>query len=123
MSGDAYARNGDPETSHEAAASTDATRLESLAYRTLFEAGVEGLTAEQLSRILNIEKNTISPRLRPLARKGLIIDSGRRRKNETGKRAIVWIVKKFFVDEDIPTFSELHSRICEEKYENFSNRY
>lgn len=115
MSGDAYARRSDPETSHEAAYSVDANSLELLAYKMIDSTGIEGVTGERLSFITGIDKNTICPRIAPLVRKGFIVDSGRRRYNETGKRAIVWVSRRFFVEEeDMPTFAELHEMIkCE----------
>lgn len=54
-------------------------------------AGSQGHTAEELTAVLKLERWTVQPRTSELRRKGMIYDSGQRRQNVTGKRAIVWI--------------------------------
>jgi hypothetical protein len=80
------------ETSVEAAdaiASVSA-RLQRLALRAIHAAGTDGLTADELAATVGVTRWTIQPRTTELRRKGLILDSGVRRRNVTGKRAIVW---------------------------------
>jgi len=118
MSGDAYARRFDPETSHEAANAVDADSVEGLVVRILDESKYDGLSMESVADITGVCINTISPRFRPLANKGLIFDTGRKRKNKTGKNAIIWVTRKYYVplEEDQPTFEELHKSIMRERY-------
>ena len=69
-------------------------RLQRLAEMTIREAGEQGLTAEELAARLNLDRWSIQPRTTELSRKGIVRDSGKRRRNATGKRAIVWIASK-----------------------------
>jgi len=83
------ARHTDPDTSREAAESVDATRLQSLVLGALKSAGPSGLTTEELSERLNLSLVTVSPRLSPMEKKGLVARAGRR-PNRSGRTAIVW---------------------------------
>ena len=67
-------------------------RLQRLAETTIRAAGPDGLTADELAARLVMDRWSIQPRTTELRRKGIIRDSGRRRRNVTGKAAIVWIV-------------------------------
>jgi predicted transcriptional regulator len=64
-----------------------------MALAEIGDAGEYGLTADELAARLNMDRYSIQPRTSELKHKGLIIDSGLRRPNETGKLAIVWIAK------------------------------
>ncbi len=66
-------------------------RLQRMAERAIRDAGTRGLTADELAAKLEMERWSIQPRTSELYRKGLIRDSGQRRRNRTGKLAIVWI--------------------------------
>lgn len=68
-------------------------RLQRLAENAIREAGLHGLTADELAARLGMDRWSIQPRTSELRRKGLIRDSGLRRPNATGKQAIVWIAK------------------------------
>lgn len=68
-------------------------RLQRLAENAIREAGLYGLTADELAARLDMDRYSIQPRTSELRRKGLIRDSGLRRPNATGKQAIVWIAK------------------------------
>jgi hypothetical protein len=68
-------------------------RLQRLAENAIREAGLYGLTADELAARLGMDRWSIQPRTSELRRKGLIRDSGLRRPNATGKQAIVWIAK------------------------------
>ena len=68
-------------------------RLQRMAAATIRDAGLSGLTADELAARLGMDRWSIQPRTTELKRKGLIRDSGQRRPNATGKQAIVWIAK------------------------------
>ena len=65
-------------------------RLQRMAETTIRSAGAHGLTADELSARLEMDRWSIQPRTSELRRKGLIRDSGQRRPNGSGKLAIVW---------------------------------
>lgn len=65
--------------------------LQRMAEKAIREAGKGGLTADELAERLDKDRYSIQPRTSELRRKGLIRDSGQRRKNRTGKQAIVWV--------------------------------
>jgi len=88
----AVSRNSDPDTSATAAESVRGTRaneLESKVLNVLTEHP-EGLTGQEVTDILGMDRVTTSPRFAPLKRKGLIYDSGERRKGPSNRPAIVW---------------------------------
>lgn len=66
-------------------------RLQRMADHAIREAGERGLTADELAARLKLDRWSIQPRTSELRHKGMILDSGRRRPNVTGKPAIVWI--------------------------------
>ena len=72
---EAYARNTDPETSHEAAARTDVTKLQSLVLQALGETKV-AMSSLAIAKYLNIPVWSISPRLKPLENNGKIVCVG-----------------------------------------------
>jgi hypothetical protein len=55
----------------------------------LFVAGLK-FTADECAEAVGENILSIRPRLSELAARGLIVDSGRRRSNASGKSAIVW---------------------------------
>lgn len=66
-------------------------RLQALALAAVKKAGGHGLTADETSGALGIDRSAIQPRLTELRHKRLIADSGNRRQNASGKSAIVWV--------------------------------
>jgi hypothetical protein len=50
------------------------------------------LTADEVAGVLNKSVLSIRPRVAELAAKGLIVDSGTRRENASGRDAIAWRV-------------------------------
>lgn len=96
---DAGARNTDPETSHEAADHLNekggASRIEGIALHALEAIGGRG-TAYQIETKVkqdhDLDSNTISPRLKPLERKGLIRRTDQRGPGRGSRRQIVWEV-------------------------------
>lgn len=88
----AASRNSDPETSAIAADSVRgglANELESKVLAVLKDHS-DGLTGQEVTDILGLDRVTTSPRFAPLCRKRLIFDSGQRRKGPSGRPAIVW---------------------------------
>lgn len=67
--------------------------LQRMARAAIRAAGPRGLTADELAERLDMDRYSIQPRTSELKRKGFIRDSGLRRKNASGKMAIVWIAK------------------------------
>lgn len=65
--------------------------LQRLAHRAIAAHGPSGLTVDELGEVVDSPRWSIQPRTSELKRKGLIVDSGLRRRNCTGKAAIVWV--------------------------------
>jgi hypothetical protein len=70
-------------------------RLQRMAEQAIRSTGYYGATADELAANLDVPRWTIQPRTTELKLKGLVADSGMRRKNCTGKSAIVWVVSEF----------------------------
>lgn len=73
----AYARHSDPATSHEAAETVDVTRLESLVEEVHKAEYPTALTWKEVSehQIMvdaNVDRQSISPRFKPLMQKGVL---------------------------------------------------
>lgn len=58
-------------------------------------AGMRGLTADECCQALKLDRWTVQPRTSELRRKLLIGDSGQRRRNASGKSAIVWCSREY----------------------------
>ena len=52
-----------------------------------------GLTCDEVCAILRIDGNTARPRIRELVIAGRVIDSGRQRPTDNGRKAIVWTAR------------------------------
>ena len=73
--GPAYARNTDPDTSHEAADDVEgkrATEMERIALAAFALHPVRGLTNDELVAATGIDWNSITPRVAPLRTRGMI---------------------------------------------------
>jgi hypothetical protein len=70
-------------------------RLQKAALAAITARGALGLTADELAEALSCDRYSIQPRSTELRVKGLIVDSGLRRLNASGRRAIVWTLPKF----------------------------
>lgn len=86
----ALARSADPSTSHAAATSVDATRLERVILDKLKTIKSPGATTYELAELLGLSLVTVSPRMRPLAIKRLVIDTGFRARGASGRGQIIW---------------------------------
>lgn len=87
---EAYARELDPGTSHEAAGSVRATKLEACVLTAIRNCGERGATSYELEKITSLPNQTLTPRFAPLCRKHKIHDSGEKRIGGSGRRQIVW---------------------------------
>ena len=77
-------RKDDPDTSMDAAEKVDSTTLERQVYEVIAKHPDGCIAEEVMSHFPNHGVQTISPRFAPLLRKGLIEDTGKRRKASTG---------------------------------------
>jgi len=89
---DAFARRTDPVTSEDAARSIrpETSRLENVVLDTLKKRGERGGTTGELAEITGMSLVTVSPRIKPLVRKGYVEDSGQRRSGISGRKSTVW---------------------------------
>lgn len=66
-------------------------RLQRMTFETIAGRGAHGCTADEVSDLLGVDHRSTQPRATELKLKGLIVDSGMRRVNSTGRSAIVWV--------------------------------
>lgn len=92
-------RKDDPDTSKEAA-QLDVSKLEARVYELL---RFKPLTAEELAFSLNKSLQSITPRIAPLRRKGLIYDSGIRKRGESGRLRIAWAAAAEIIPQPVKT--------------------
>lgn len=80
------------DTSKEAAdaIAPKASSLQVLVLDAIRAAGALGLTAHECAAVLRLDRSAVQPRTTELSLLGFIRDSGARRHNTSGKRAIVW---------------------------------
>jgi hypothetical protein len=83
------ARRRDPETSKAAARHVDTNQLEAIVLDAL-RSHPRGLTSHQIASLTGLSLVTVSPRMRPLVRKNLIVDSGEKRAGVGFAKSIVW---------------------------------
>jgi hypothetical protein len=69
--------------------------LQSLTFSYIAGCGASGATSDECAAGLGLDRRTIQPRTSELKLKGLITDSGLRRRNATHKLAIVWTLPQF----------------------------
>jgi hypothetical protein len=75
---DGAARHNDPVTSYAAAAKVNARQLELDVFAYLIKVWPRDLTAFEIARGMRNDIRSISPRLRPLQRRGWVAQVGRR---------------------------------------------
>lgn len=66
------------------------------------DTGYGGLTTDELADRLGLDRGSIQPRTSELKALGLIADSKARRRNVTGKRAVVWVAAEFAPTDEEP---------------------
>lgn len=88
------------ETSVEAADAVAPTagRLQRIVFDAIAQAGPAGRSTNELAEQLHLERGSVQPRTSELRSKRLIADSGLRRPNANGKRAIVWTLPEHATD-------------------------
>lgn len=69
----------------------EAPRLRERVLEAVRAAGACGLTADEAAERLDLSPFTARPRFSELRETDLIQDSGRRRENASGRKAIVWV--------------------------------
>ena len=86
------AKSSDPDTSFDSAHEImgKLSYLESMVFSSIARCGEDGATAFQVQSDTGLANETCTPRLAPLRRKGLIVDSGKRRKGKSNRNQIVW---------------------------------
>ena len=91
---EAWSRALDPKTSLAAAHSMKGKNASSIAKKVAAAVSnsEDGLTSSQIQQITGIKHESLTPRLAPLRRKGIIADSGKRRLGESGREQIVWVI-------------------------------
>lgn len=100
---EAWARATDPETAHQAATrerGRRAAELEAVVIRALERLGEA--TSQEVADFTGERLVSVSPRFRPLARKGVVEERGKRR-NPSGSSAIVWRIRADFSTVSRPT--------------------
>lgn len=98
-----HARHTDPETSHEAAARKALHLTTSL--QAIMDAvratRQRGMILDEIIDATGIQKVSVSPNLRPLARAGYLVNlpyghPARRRMGKSGSKQLVWIATEYF---------------------------
>lgn len=94
--GDAYARKHDPDTSQRAASFMRGEIANKLERKVLnaVRSSPAGLTNHEIVALTGLTWNTATPRVRPLVRKGYVMDTGKRRIGPTNRPCIVWIATR-----------------------------
>lgn len=84
-------RANDPDTSIAAALSIDVNAREQLVYQWLREKAPFGATAEEIAAGLGWERDSVSPRMKPLHKKNRVAPTDQRRPGKSGRTQIVWV--------------------------------
>ena len=80
-----FARKTDPVTSKEAAATVDANKLEQIVLDVI-KSFPNGCISQDIELALpHLRVSSITPRIRPLLRKGLIVETGEKRPGFSGR--------------------------------------
>lgn len=85
------ARTTDPDTSHEAASSIKDLREGH--FTKIYSAllGHSGLTAEGISDLISLDYVAVNRRLAEMERGGMVARTSERKRNRSGRKAIVWV--------------------------------
>lgn len=90
------ARSDDPDTSKAAAGSLSVAALEAAVLAVIRDAGETGVTVDDLLDALpGFSYQSVSPRPAALKRKGLVRDSGVRRRGRSGRGQVVLVAVVF----------------------------
>lgn len=85
------------DTSIAAAESINITRMEGIVLFHIWQAGANGITQDELIEALGptYSYSTVTARPAALKRKGLVLDSGKRRPGTSGRMQMVLITPEF----------------------------
>ena len=81
-------RSTDPVTSRRAASRVNAKRLNTLILGALRSRGP--MTTEELSKFIRCRLQSVTPRMSPLVKKGLVQNTGKTRRGSSNRERIVW---------------------------------
>ena len=89
----ACARKTDPVTSHEAAEAITPSlnKIEQGIYDALCSFLPGGATSDEIVEASGIQYRTVTPRLKPMCKKGFVVDSGEHKRGDSGRRQIIWM--------------------------------
>lgn len=112
----AHARRTDPETSHAAAKVVD-PHLQQIRDRVAFfarQCGEIGFIDEELSAKFGAEaSSSYRTRRNELTVAGEIVDSGRKKKNGSGRDCIVWVHRNFLsAPPKMPPMSSIDTKVA-----------
>ena len=94
-------RNEDPSTSHAAAESLDANRMEKRVLEAIQAYGTEGCISDQVQRRLShYGYSTVTARYKQLKEKGLVKVDHRKRKGKSGRGQLVMWATEFYQGEE-----------------------
>jgi hypothetical protein len=90
---EAHARKTDPVTSHEAAKAITPllNKVEQGIYDALCSFLPKGATSDEIVEASGIQYRTVTPRLKPMCKKGFVVDSGEYKRGDSGRRQIIWM--------------------------------
>jgi len=91
----ARARKTDPVTSHEAAEkiTPHLGTIDDAIYKALLEVGERGATSDEIVKMTDIKYRSVTPRLKPMCKKGFVVDSGETKRGDSGRQQIIWVAK------------------------------
>ena len=90
-------RRGDPSTSHDAAASIDATGMELVVLNEIRKFGTTGCISDQICAALSQHRySTVTARYKQLKEKGLIIVDGTKVKASSGRQQMVMWASEYY---------------------------
>lgn len=81
----AFARKTDPQTSKEAANTVDVNKMEQLVLDVIKSFPNGCISQDVESALAQYRASSITPRYRPLMKKGLIVDTGEKRPGFSGR--------------------------------------
>ncbi|QIK77975.1 hypothetical protein G7077_02655 [Sphingomonas piscis] len=74
-------------------------RLQKMTLAVIREEGPRGRTSDESTEACGMDRWSIQPRISELKAKRLVVDCGLRRRNSTGKNAIVWVTPEHKQEE------------------------
>lgn len=81
-------RKTDPATSRRAASRVNVRRINTMILNALRAVGP--MTTEEISKVIRRRLQSVTPRMAPLAEKGLVVNTGKTRRGSSNRERIVW---------------------------------